>query len=104
MTEYIHVSPEDRAEPRSHVIKLHGAEGFDGMRRAGRLAASILDALVPRVVPGVTTGELDAIVYRMTVEAGGVSWLARSAPAPIRTLSGAVTTPVWIWSRNRLAR
>ena len=72
MTEYIHVSPEDRAEPRSHVIKLHGPEGFDGMRRAGQLAASILDALAPHVVPGVTTGELDAIVYRMTLDAGGV--------------------------------
>ena len=72
MTEYIQVGPEDRAEPRSHVIKLHGAEGFEGMRRAGRLAAEILDALVPQVVPGVTTGEIDAIVQRMTLEAGGV--------------------------------
>src|ERR671913_75710 len=36
MTEYIQVGPEDRAEPRSHVIKLHGPEGFEGMRRAGR--------------------------------------------------------------------
>src|SRR6187431_299383 len=59
MTEYIHVGPEDRAEPRSHVIKLHGPEGFEGMRRAGKLAASILDALVPHVVPGVTTSEID---------------------------------------------
>jgi methionyl aminopeptidase len=42
------------------------------MRRAGRLAAEILDALVPHVVPGVTTGEIDAIVQRMTLEAGGV--------------------------------
>jgi methionyl aminopeptidase len=72
MTEYIHVGPEDRAEPRSHVIKLHGAEGYEGMRRAGRLAAEILDALVPQVVPGVTTGEIDAIVQRMTLEAGGI--------------------------------
>jgi methionyl aminopeptidase len=72
MTEYIHVGPEDRAEPRSHVIKLHGAEGFEGMRRAGRLAAEILDALVPHVVPGVTTGELDDIVRRMTLDAGGI--------------------------------
>jgi methionyl aminopeptidase len=72
MTEYIHVGPEDRTEPRSHVIKLHGAEGFEGMRRAGRLAAEILDALVPQVVPGITTGEIDAIVQRMTLEAGGV--------------------------------
>ena len=36
-----------------------GREGFEGMRKAGRLAAEILDALVPHVVPGVTTGELD---------------------------------------------
>jgi methionyl aminopeptidase len=42
------------------------------MRRAGRLAAEILDALVPQVVPGITTGEIDAIVQRMTLEAGGV--------------------------------
>jgi methionyl aminopeptidase len=54
------------------VIKLHGSDGFEGMRAAGRLAAEILDALVPHVVPGVTTGELDAIVHRMTVEAGAV--------------------------------
>jgi methionyl aminopeptidase len=72
MTEYIPVDPEDRAEPRSHVIKIHGAQGFEGMRRAGRLAAEILDALAPHVVPGVTTGEIDAIVHRMTVDAGGV--------------------------------
>jgi methionyl aminopeptidase len=72
MTEYIHVGPEDRAEPRSHVIKLHGREGYEGMRRAGRLAAEILDALVPQVVPGVTTGEIDELVRRMTLEAGGV--------------------------------
>src|SRR5215204_2584804 len=72
MTEYIHVGPEDRAEPRSHVIKLHGPEGFDGMRSAGRLAAEILDSLVPHVVPGVTTKEIDEIVRRMTLEAGGV--------------------------------
>jgi len=72
MTEYIQVGPQDRAEPRSHVIKLHGPEAFDGMRRAGRLAAEILDALVPQVVPGITTGEIDAIVQRMTLEAGGI--------------------------------
>ena len=72
MTEYMTVNPGDRVDPRSGVIKLHGPEGFEGMRRAGRLAASILDALVPNVVPGVTTGELDSIVYRLTVEGGGV--------------------------------
>jgi methionyl aminopeptidase len=57
---------------RSGNIKLHGPEGFAGMRAAGRLAAEILDALVPHVVPGVTTQELDDIVYRMTLDGGGV--------------------------------
>jgi methionyl aminopeptidase len=48
---------------RSGTIKLHGPAGFDGMRRAGRCAAEILDALVPHVFPGVTTQELDDIVF-----------------------------------------
>ena len=72
MTEYIAVAADDRVEARNGVIKLHGPEAFEGMRRAGRLAAEILDALAPHVVPGVTTDELDAIVYRITVEGGGV--------------------------------
>jgi methionyl aminopeptidase len=57
---------------RHGAIKLHGPEGFAGMRAAGRLAAEILDALVPHVVPGITTDALDAIVHRMTLDAGGV--------------------------------
>jgi methionyl aminopeptidase len=57
---------------RHGAIKLHGPEAFAGMRAAGRLAAEILDALVPHVVPGVTTDELDGIVHRMTLDAGGV--------------------------------
>ena len=73
MTQYITVAADDdRAESRNGVIKLHGPEAFEGMRRAGRLAAEILDALAPHVVPGVTTQELDEIVYRLTLEGGGV--------------------------------
>ena len=72
MTEYFHVSPEDRTEARSHIIKLHGPAGFAGMRAAGQLAATILDALVPHMVPGTPTGEIDAIVHRMTLAAGAV--------------------------------
>lgn len=41
-------------------ITLHGADAFDGLRRAGRLAAATLDHITPFVVPGVTTGSLDA--------------------------------------------
>ena len=72
MTEYITVSAEDRAEARSNTIKLHGPEGFAGMRAAGQLAAQILDELTKFVAPGVTTQEIDDIVHRMTLDGGGV--------------------------------
>jgi methionyl aminopeptidase len=41
------------------LVKLHGTEDFEGMRRAGRLAAEVLDMITPHVVPGVTTGHLE---------------------------------------------
>ena len=63
MTEYITVAADDLSEARNGVIKLHGPDAFEGMRRAGRLAAEILDGLVAHVVPGVSTGELDAMVF-----------------------------------------
>ncbi|WHU00737.1 MULTISPECIES: type I methionyl aminopeptidase [unclassified Sphingomonas] len=71
MTEYVTVTA-DMPQARDGAIKLHGPAGFEGMRRAGRLGAEILDALVPHVVPGVTTAELDDIVRQMTIAAGGV--------------------------------
>ena len=43
---------------RTDTIKLHGPEAFEGMRRAGRLAAECLDMLPPYVVPGGVTAEL----------------------------------------------
>ena len=55
MTQYITVAADDRVEARNGVIKLHGAEASRACARAGRLAAEILDALVPHVVPGVST-------------------------------------------------
>jgi methionyl aminopeptidase len=57
---------------RDGTIKLHGPEGFEGMRRAGRLAAEILDALVDHVRPGVTTQHLDDLVRQMTLDGGAV--------------------------------
>jgi methionyl aminopeptidase len=72
MTQYISVTAEDRSEARSGVIKLHGPEGFAGMRAAGQLAAEILDALVPLVAPGVTTQEIDDTVFRLMREAGAI--------------------------------
>ena len=71
MTEYQTIV-EGETVLRDGTIKLHGPEGFDGMRKAGRLAADILDALVPLVQPGVTTGEIDDVVRQMTLDGGAV--------------------------------
>jgi len=71
MTSYITVTADDVIE-RDGAIKLYGADAFEGMHKAGHLAAAILDALVPHVVPGVTTEALDDIVRRMTIDAGAV--------------------------------
>jgi methionyl aminopeptidase len=57
---------------RDGTIKLHGPAAFEGMRRAGTLAAEILDALVPLVQPGVTTASLDDVVRQMTFDGGAV--------------------------------
>jgi methionyl aminopeptidase len=71
MTSYVSVTADDVIE-RDGAIKLYDAAAFEGMRKAGRLAAEILDALVPHVVPGVATDALDDIVRRMTLDAGAV--------------------------------
>lgn len=71
MTEYVSVTA-DTPHARTGAIKLYGPDAFEGMAKAGKLAAEILDALVPHVVPGVTTAELDDIVRTMTLDAGAV--------------------------------
>jgi methionyl aminopeptidase len=71
MTTYVTPTAET-VMTRTSAIKLHGSDAFDGMRKAGRLAAEILDALVPHVQPGVTTGYLDDIVRQMTLDGGGL--------------------------------
>lgn len=57
-------------------IKIHGAEDFEGMRRAGRLAAETLDFIGPHVQPGVTTGVLDRLCHEFIVDHGAI-------PAPL---------------------
>jgi methionyl aminopeptidase len=58
---YLNVKPDDPVS-RNGTIKLYGPDGFAGMREAGRVAAEVLDAIVPHVVAGVTTQELDDII------------------------------------------
>mgnify|MGYP000573672989 CR=1 FL=1 len=71
MTQY-QIVTDDSVPVRSGVIRLHGPEAFEGMRKAGRLAAEILDALVPFIQPGVTTQAIDDLVRTMTFDAGAV--------------------------------
>ena len=71
MVEYQHVT-DDMTVYRDGTIKLHGPEGFAGMRKAGRLAAEILDELAPFIVPGVTTQAIDDKVRGMMLDAGAV--------------------------------
>jgi methionyl aminopeptidase len=53
-------------------IKLHGSEGFAGMRRAGGLVAEVLDLLVDEVRPGVTTEKLDKLVFAFALDRGAL--------------------------------
>ena len=53
---------------RTEKIKLHGPEGFVGMRAAGRLAAECLDMLTPHVQPGVSTAELDRLAREFILD------------------------------------
>src|SRR5215813_13998905 len=57
---------------RTHHIKVHGPEGFEGMRRAGRLAAECLDMLIPEVIPGVTTERLDTLAREFILDHGAL--------------------------------
>jgi methionyl aminopeptidase len=58
-----YIDAADTPARATHAVKLHGEEGFAGMRKAGRLAAECLDMLVGHVKPGVTTNELDRLAH-----------------------------------------
>ncbi|WP_312487172.1 type I methionyl aminopeptidase [Sphingomonas sp.] len=71
MTDYVTVSA-DAPQGRDGAIKLWGREAFEGMHKAGRLAAETLDMLVPHMVPGVTTAEINRLVHEFIVARDGV--------------------------------
>jgi methionyl aminopeptidase len=62
----------DAARKAHFAVMLHKPEDFEGMRRAGRLAAEILDLMVPEVKPGVTTAHLDKIAFDYVIAQGAV--------------------------------
>src|SRR5262245_37493150 len=65
-----------RGLARDTKIRLHGPDAFEGMMKAGQLAATALDMLVPHVRPGVTTEYLDDLVVEFAQAHGAI-------PAPL---------------------
>ncbi|MGE0860292.1 MAG: type I methionyl aminopeptidase [Gammaproteobacteria bacterium] len=58
-------------------ITIKTAAEIEKMRVAGRLAAEVLEMIVPHVRPGVTTDELDRLCHRHIVE------VQQAIPAPL---------------------
>lgn len=71
-----YIAAEKAPEYATHLVKIHEEKDFEGMRKAGRLAAETLDYLIPYVKPGVTTGKLDQLAYDFIVKNGAY-------PAPL---------------------
>ncbi|HLJ65100.1 MAG TPA: type I methionyl aminopeptidase [Stellaceae bacterium] len=67
---------ELRPDPEERRIKYHSPADVEGMRKAGRLAAEVLDFIIPHVVPGVTTDRLDRLCHGFIVD-------HRAIPAPL---------------------
>ena len=76
-------SPEIMSEPTSMTdlfdaptrdgsIKIHSAADFEGMRKAGRLAAECLDMITPHVQPGVTTEFIDDLARNFILDHGAL--------------------------------
>ena len=62
--------------PELAGVHLHGPEEFEAMRKAGNLAAKVLDFITPHVIAGVSTLELDTLCHAYIVERGAI-------PAPL---------------------
>lgn len=63
-------------DARCGRIPLYNERGFEGMRKAGKLAAQTLDYITPYVQEGLSTGELDTLCHQFILEKG-------ATPAPL---------------------
>ena len=69
--QYVDAAPQD--DIKTGEIKLHRAEDFAGMRKAGRLAAECLDMIAAHVRPGVATAHLDDLIRQFVFDHGALS-------------------------------
>jgi methionyl aminopeptidase len=87
MNDLLAVPPSESLAERP--IKLHGADDFAAMRKAGALAAELLDFITPHVKPGVSTDDLDRLCAGFTLDRGAVS-----APLNYRGFPRSVCTSI----------
>ncbi|MDR3448509.1 MAG: type I methionyl aminopeptidase [Alphaproteobacteria bacterium] len=64
---------DDAHHDENSAVEIHGPEAFAAMRKAGKLAAELLDYITPFVVPGARTGDIDDLCDAFTREHGAVS-------------------------------
>lgn len=75
MDEKIHHFELERHIVPSHDM-LKTPEQLAGIRESSKINIAVLDAVEKLIGPGVSTEEIDALVYRVTTEMGGI-------PAPL---------------------
>ena len=68
-------SPNETRRKVNNVV-LHETAAFDGMRKAGLLAAQTLDYITPYVEPGISTEQLNKLCHDFIVD-------NRAIPAPL---------------------
>lgn len=66
------MNDHNKSNPENSIT-LYGPEGFEGMRKAGRLAAEVLDYITPYAQPGACTGTLDEMCDAFTRDHGAIS-------------------------------
>lgn len=71
-----HLEQSSESNDIGNGIKRYGPEAFEGMRKAGQLAAQALDLLVPEIHPGVTTQSLDDLIFEFAMDHNAI-------PAPL---------------------
>jgi methionyl aminopeptidase len=65
-----YVAAKEAPEQNTGLIKIHTPEDFEGMRKAGRLAAETLDMITGHVAPEVTTDDLDKACHDYITDHG----------------------------------
>jgi methionyl aminopeptidase len=60
------------ATRQANAITFYGPDAFEGMRKAGRLAAECLDSLYDLVKPGVSTQTIDDFIFDFGISHGAI--------------------------------